>query len=314
MHTIVGLLQIVVLAAGPAEPQESQDVGDRHTAPVRLHVSLVQSEIVRNEPAILTVTLANMSGTDQTVTPALEPEAEYLTCEIVLPDRKRVRYRPMLHVDVTSGTQVLKPGERLVHRQMLIFSVGQGVLFKDAGQYKISANFSITATGRPRRVLKSNVATLTVRPAVGVDAKAIEFFRGNPQACFAVGSTTDWAIGREFETIIKDYPESTYVPWCHYFLGRAWQQREVSQPEAKAEHASRHFESLLNKHQRFPLIVETRYQLAKETLRLGRRDEALKQIEDLVEAHPHWRFFQRVKLQLHVYQDNVRKIQADWLP
>jgi TolA-binding protein len=276
-----------------------------------LELTPIKGEILQSEPAVVQVKFTNTSPQSQRIDGALEAEWGRLVYHIVDPKGTRFRYQPIFEVDGTAGQHELAPGGSLVHREMLICSVDMGATTAEAGDYKIQATY-IHASGQGE--LRSNVALLAVREPAGGDAEAVKRFRGNPQALFAAGATSDWAIGHEFETVVHKFPESAYAPWSHYFLGRSLQRGQVSQDRGKSERAIAHFQAILDEHPDFPLAVEVRYQIAKELLRLGKKDEALKRIDELGKSDPNFLLFQRARREIDVYMSRGLPIQVDALP
>jgi hypothetical protein len=299
----------------------SAEADDARFQVLELRLSVAESEIVQNEPLVVVIELANRSPGPQIVLPDLETDLGLVTYRIVGPDGKLHPFQPVGQASHQSEPQVLAEDESLLHRQVLLYSADWGVHFKQPGEYRIQAVYRATLSklaapdSRERRFfLESNVVTVDVKPARGDDEKALEHFRGNPQALFALGLTHEWMIGREFETILRKYPNCSYAPWCYYFLARAWPDHPLRNAQLKSERAVRMFETLLTKYPDFPLATDVRYQIARELSRLGRKKEALERVERLIEEHPNLRLFQRVKLQIRVYRERGLEIPLESFP
>jgi tetratricopeptide (TPR) repeat protein len=269
---------------------------------------------MENEPLVVRVELANISTVPQSVPPLLEQRYGFLTYEISGPKGEAQKYAPLTEIETMFQPQTLAPGDSLADRQLLFYSPNWGVHFKARGTYSVRAVFRLPGRDGDMSLLTSNSEEVTVRAANGANAAALEHFRGNPQALFALGMTTDWVIGREFQTIVEKYPESKYAPWSHYFLGRSWQRRDMPQARAKAERAMLHFRALLKDYPDFPFAVEVRYEIAKELLRLGEKDEAIKRIEELRKSDPSLLLFQRAKEQIDAYTSRGLPVPVDALP
>jgi len=282
--------------------------------PMELRITLQQQSIVQCEPVVVFFELKNTSGEKQAFDPGIEPGQGNLIYRIVGPDGTVHRWHPPVVAMREGEKAVLKPNESMSHRDIVHYSGNWGFHFKQPGQYSVEATFLAGRVKDEPLLLRSNSVSVTARPAAGIDAKALERFGGHPQAKFALGTSTDFAIADEFEAIIRDYPTSVYAPWCYYFLARAWQNRFRDTPKIGAEKAIALYEESLDKHPKFPLTIEVRYQIAKEMLYLERRTEGLERIEELIAAHPNLRLLQRAKRAIEGLRKEGHEVTAQQLP
>lgn len=255
---------------------------------LKLHLSLAADEIKQFAPLVAKIRIENTSAENRTVYSNPRPEFGNLTYRIPGPGGRQRRLEPVSMAAVPKHQQkVLAAGEGLEHHQWILWS-GGAFHFDQPGAYSIQASSRFNE-------LDSNIVKFRVSPAEGVDQKALEHWRGNPQALFALGATSDYTIAQEFEAILRDYPESVYTPWCYYFLGEAWQRRAESDElgrlrktgiEYFSQKALALYEELLKKEPDFPRKVEISYEMAKERLRFGEREKAFAEIDRLTEKHP----------------------------
>ncbi|MBW3600961.1 MAG: tetratricopeptide repeat protein, partial [Planctomycetes bacterium] len=220
----------------------------------------------------------------------------------------------------------LKPNESLLHHEFLLYSPNWGFHFREPGDYTIQATFDYGISPTPRLALRSNRVKLSVVPAPGVNAIALERFNGHPQGKFAIGMSDAYAIADEFQTVITEWPDTPYAPWSYYFLGRAWQARPENDQhnrrmrghsgvnEFLSQKAIATFEILLNDHPTFPFAAEAHYQIAKEMLRLGQRQRALRRIKKLIEQHPNLRLIRKVDQTIKNFENAGVMLTAVQLP
>ena len=280
---------------------------------LELKLSLSKTEIVQYEPVILKVWVKNVSNKPQQISRGLELIWDDLHIKITNAAGKLFHYGPSVLVDGSPGEELLSadgPENAFQHRIMLFAFPGNWLDTPD--KYKLHTTFDYGKTGT--KPLTSNTVTLTIKPAKGVNEQALTRLRGYPQSRFLQGSTTDFAIADEFKAVIQKYPQSIYTPWCYYILALADQTRESRPDKQRALAARRNYEQLLKKYPKFPLKTEVKYEMARELLRMGKREEALKQIDDLAGKHPDLLLFRNVNRTLEWYRDNGKEIPVEELP
>jgi hypothetical protein len=192
------LFSLTVCASGQCACGDGQDG-------LRLSISTGKHHLSQGEPLVLDIEVKNVSEQRQILKSPLTPESGHLTFKIVGPKGRLHKFQPYVLYSGEVGMQDLAPKSSVKGRQVLFYSPNWGFHFDQPGDYTVQAIHRL-------HELESNVLKIRVRPAGRADQKALEHIRGNPQAMFALGATADPIIGREFETVVRKYPESTYVP------------------------------------------------------------------------------------------------------
>ena len=286
------------------EPEKSLELG----------VSLSKKEIVQFEPVVLDVSVTNRSKKPQQVVGTWDLDWLYLKISVTDSTGKDVFHR--INGAVADGIPskvIIAAGPRdnsLHHR--IVLTASPGTWMDKPGDYKLQATFDYG--NKKAKPLKSNTVNLAIKPAQGIDKQALTRFRGYPQAKFLAMSTNAAVVGEEFEAVIKKYPKSVYTPWCYYILGWAWQDYDRIPERQRALAAQEYFGELLRKYPKFPLKIEAEYELARALYRLGEREKALKQIDDLAGKHSDLLLFRNVNRSLEWYRDNGKEIPVEELP
>jgi tetratricopeptide (TPR) repeat protein len=68
-------------------------------------------------------------------------------------------------------------------------------------------------------------------------------------------------------------------------LGGAAQQNRFLSESSKALSARKYYGRLLEEYPKFPMKAEVEYEMARELLRLGKNEEAIKQLKEVVSKH-----------------------------
>ena len=283
---------------------------------LELGISVSKKEIVQFEPVAVMVWVTNVSKNPQKVMRAFDLSYGILTLWVEDSSGKIERIQPFGAADFIPAYMTLVPyrtGSGVHHRIML--SGLPGSWMDKPGKYRLYAKFAY-AKGKE---VGSSAAELTIKEADGVNKEALTRFRGFPQALFMSGVSTCPEIGFEFESVIQRYPKSDYVPWCYYILGRANQNSLRIPEQARAKQAREQYAALLKKFPDFPLKLEIQYEMARELFRLGEEDEAIREIEKLVqfrEDNPNSELFlfYEARRILGLSGDGNHKVQFETLP
>ena len=284
--------------------------GEDPNSKLELKLSLSKSEIVQLEPIALIISVQNLANEAQDIYPIFDRHYQHLKVYVTSPSGNENELRLGGVADGWIPPYPLAKKGVIRYRMMLS---GQPKGWMDTpGEYKLHITFLCL---KNPKLLKSKPVKLTVKPAEGVDKEALDRFRGYPQADFLERGTRADAIAEQFRFVIRKYPKSVYTPWCYYILGWAAQNDSVSAPSAKAVNAIGYYERLLKEYPKFPMKTEVEYEMARESLWLGKDDEAaIDQIEDLASKHSDLWLFRRVNMKLKYYRDKGREIPDDDWP
>lgn len=279
---------------------------------LELRLSLSKRQIVQFEPVVLEVSVTNRSAKPQQIYNTLDLDWLYLKVFVTDSAGKEFQLGTGGISDGIPGRETIAadPANNTLRHKILLTPFPKSWM-DTPGDYKLHATFDY---GKDVKPLKSNTVGLKVKPTEGINKKALERFRGRLQASFLANKSTCPPIAEEFEAVIKEHPKSIYVPWCYYVLGRASQHQKRVPERARAVEASEYFRRLLEKHPKFPLTTEVRYEIARELLRLGQRDDALRRIDDLAGKHSDFLVFRNANSALEYLRDNEREITAEQLP
>lgn len=244
-----------------------------------LGVCVSRKEIIEFEPVVLIVSVINLSGERQTIHRALDPRQQYLKIHIIDPDGKTHVWNPPRIKHRGIGYMTLGPHEA-VHHQLILTRAQDGWL-NQSGKYQLAATYDYGPDAE--EPLASSFATLTIKPAEGVNTKALEKFSRHLQKGVLTEPNTTPAATEDLKSIIRDYPKSDYAPWCYYMLGWAAQHQPAVDNKTRANEARKYYGKLLEKHSKFPLKNEVKYEMARELFRFGKRHDAIQKIEQLVD-------------------------------
>jgi hypothetical protein len=326
----LGALSMLVAAAGAQPPEGNQSPRSAPQAPqegespLQLRISAPKTTIVQCEPVPVKFELKNVSNKTLSVDVRLKPKWAQLLVEITPPGAEpyKVTYASPITERVPRD---IEPKHSVTHGRLLHHHPDPGFLFKRTGQYRVHATFQ----DRPLFSVRSNTLVLTIVEAEGVDAKALdEHWDGNPQGQFVMGATSDYVIAREMEAILTKYPSSIYAPWCDFALARARVNRASKDAATQMHHgakeispiltrnAIREYERFLKKYPDFPFpySVSMPYTVAKMKLFLGRKEEALREIDGLFKKHPEVDFLREAKRKIKRYSERGREITSAELP
>ncbi|MBW3539252.1 MAG: hypothetical protein KY476_03200 [Planctomycetes bacterium] len=289
---------------------------DRSATPFELNITPCEKSVAACAPVCLLVELRNVSRVQQTISMPINPRLGNVQYDITGPDGGAQRWAPGAIIDV-GGLPVytLDRGQSLYHRQLLMYTDGYGFHFCQPGRYRIAAALRLPFGDKTHVKLESNEAVVEVKPATGDDVPAKDRFDDRPQGRFAMGGGTSIEVFLEFDSIVKEQPKSSYAPWARFFLGRSWQVLADRDWQGRAmfdlsrynknfsQKAIDQYEAILENHPRFPLAVEVQYEIARELLRLGRREEALKRIEELLKQHPDLYLLRGAKRTIEIHRE-----------
>jgi hypothetical protein len=301
----------------------SQAAHDRDDdGPLQLRISAPKTTIIQCEPVPVKFELKNVSDKTVSVHLSLSPIFGLLVVEVTPPRGKPYQVQPLGLINV-DGVTDMEPQESVTHGRVLHHYGDEGFHFRRPGQYRIDATFDDSSLRA-----RSNTLVLTVNKADGVDAMALQEHWGcNPVGQFMMGATSDRVIAREFRAILDKYPTSVYAPWCELALVRAQRKRARDDRSLRkqfgaeifptlTENAIRDYERFLKTHPEFPFPfpVYMRYQIAKMKLDLGRKEEALREIEELFEKHPEVDFLKEANFKIDLYAKRGRELTGAKLP
>ncbi len=279
---------------------------------LELELSLPKKEIVQFEPLVITISVENQSEQPRKISRAFDPCWHYLKVFVTDPAGRVHHLGGGVICCGFGGTLTLPPKGRnnAIHLRMLL-TPSPNTWLDTPGKYQLNATFQAGDNNGP---LVAQTATLTIKPAEGVDKKALKLFRGEDQAEFLANQTTSPKIGKHFETLIQDYPKSVYVPWCYYVLGRAAQRQDHILYEDRGEAVRKYYKHLLETDSKFPLKTEVEYEMARELIRMEKPDAAKRAIEKLIQNNSELYLFRRVTESMDYLRKENRRLFAESLP
>lgn len=251
-----------------------------------LSIAVHKRQIIQYEPVVLTVSIANRSRQDKKVVAHLDPSWGFLSLFVDLPTGRRCPIRPFVQSCGQARYVTLSSGQQIHHRFYLLYSKGVGYIFKEKGRYRVHVRFRPGTTGS-RFVSATSPDLFVSAPTKEVDEYALRHWRGGPQALFALGLTTDNAIAREFSTVARKFPGSTYAPWSYYFCGRAALRQELNDGPSKGglNGVLVYYRPLLDKYPKFPLRMEAKLDLAEIYYYLGKTDVSTRILKEIESKH-----------------------------
>lgn len=301
---LLSLLLAATAHAGMAHAQ-SDSLGRAADRSLQFELFLADTPIMQHEPLAVWVRLTNTSNDIVELDPRFSQEYMDLQFHIVNPYGQSFVHRWIAHADSTACWRPLAPGASMVHRQWLLFGVRRDEYFEFPGEYRVHATFTPPIKGRAPLVLRSEPLAFQVQRVSPIEVQPWHHYRGAARiALGGAGKPNDWiSASQTLDAVAHRYPESRYAPWCLFFLARGWQVRQSSYQERAAQEAAAAFDKLIAGYPDFPMIVESRYYLAKERYRLEPAAVHLQQLVALFEKHPSLQLLQKAKEQIDTYEN-----------
>ena len=131
-------------------------------APLRLELSVADSEILQNEPVVVSVRVTNVSTENVELDPRFEQEYSAVQFNLSDPYGRSFPHRWIAHADGPASWRQLGPGESIVHRQWLFFGMRRHEYFEFPGEYRIDASFRTPSREGPALTLRSEPVVFQV--------------------------------------------------------------------------------------------------------------------------------------------------------
>lgn len=216
------------------------------------------------------------------------PQKEYLTFEpilvmvqaplgtpglpMTLDEKSSLRFEISPPVKPRKGAKPLPVEAKLDKARTRLYDLLEWYQFPAEGTFTVRAILQNGASAAP-----SATATIRLRSPAKKDfeSTAVARLHHLPWSSYC----TDCFCGDTFD-VVKSWPKSRLVPYCHYWSGL------FSQHKKEHGKAAASFRTLLEQQPTFVLADHAAVGLAESLLALNQRDEALKLLQARVAARP----------------------------
>lgn len=214
------------------------------------------------------------------------PQKEYLTFEPILvavqapkgvanlpaalDDKGPVRFEISPAVKRRAGAKPLPVEAKAAMARTRVYDLLEWYAFPAEGSFTIRASFENGATA----VTSATVSIVLRRPAKeDSERTAVERLHHLPWSNYC----SDKFCGDTFD-VVKQWPKSRLVPYCHYYNG------VFNQHHKEYEQAAASYRALLKEHPTSLLADHAAVGLAESLLAVNKKDEAIKALQDRVGA------------------------------
>jgi len=278
---------------------------------VELSIISTKTEITQYEPLIVNFQLKNIGSTDWEVIGLMDYDAGWINMEIGEFGGKFYRYDTGSSVLVDpNNNRILKPNQ-LFSSQVNIYTARMPIKldriisvesldnnfflfpFAEPGIYKIRAFYPLEGYiekypgARERKMLKSNILEIRVRPWNEKEQQAFNFFKKLEDFAHAVGGCCSGNYeenAKKYETFINLYPDTPYTPYIKLELAEIYHSKTL----LPNPNYGRAFDLFSDLAKQGPTLLQDDafFQLANLQIELSRLKEAKATVVKLLKDYP----------------------------
>jgi hypothetical protein len=217
------------------------------------------------------------------------PQKEYLTFEPILvavqatkaanlpaalDDKGALRFEISPAVKRRPGAKPLPVEAKTDKARTRVYDLLEWYAFPAEGSFTIRASLEAGGENGTAALTSATVSIVLRRPAKeDSERTAVERLHHLPWSNYC----TDKFCGDTFD-VVKQWPKSRLVPYCHYYNG------VFSQHHKEYEQAAASYRTLLKEHPASLLADHAAVGLAESLLAVNKKDEAVKALQERVDA------------------------------